>query len=94
MASPDGVAMETFNLHPELIGSMRLALADALDLRCVQGIALAPALAPFLRQHAARQAELPGEHLAEAARQRSYGQCRGSPDRDRSSACARPCWRA
>ena len=34
MASPDGVAMETFNLHPELIGSMRLALVHSTSGAC------------------------------------------------------------
>jgi hypothetical protein len=36
------------HLHPELVGPMRLAFADALDLRSVQGINLAAALAARL----------------------------------------------
>jgi hypothetical protein len=42
---------------------MRLALADALDLWCVQGIDLATALAPALFQHPSGQEQRPRERL-------------------------------
>ena len=45
------------DLDAELVRPMRLALADALDLRRVQGIDLAPALAVVLRQHAPGEAQ-------------------------------------
>ena len=40
------------HFDPELVRPMRLALADALDLWCVQGIDLATALAALLFKHA------------------------------------------
>jgi hypothetical protein len=49
--------------HPdaELVGPVRLALADALDLWRVQGIDLATALAALLLQHALGQEQRPYE---------------------------------
>src|SRR5260370_15912184 len=51
------------HLHAELVGLMRLALADALDLRRMQRIDLASALMAILGQHAARQAQLESKNL-------------------------------
>ena len=51
------------HLHAELVGLVRLALADALDLRRMQRIDLAPTLMAILGQHAAGQAQLAGKDL-------------------------------
>src|ERR671918_1072278 len=53
------------DLDAELVWAVRLALADALDLRRVQGIDLASALASVLRKHAMRQTQFSGEHLSQ-----------------------------
>jgi len=53
------------DLDAELIGPVRLALADAFNLGGVQGIDLAAALMPVLFQYAPRQIERPHEELAE-----------------------------
>ena len=44
---------------------MRLALADALHFRCVQGIDFGSALTLILRQHAPGEAQRPGEDFFE-----------------------------
>jgi hypothetical protein len=49
------------DLDAELVGLVRLALADASDLGSVQGVDLGAALAAFLREHASRQGEQAGE---------------------------------
>src|SRR5260221_4986510 len=51
------------HLDAELVGPVRLALADALDLRRVQGIDLAAALAALLFQHAPGQEQRSHERL-------------------------------
>ena len=51
------------HLDAELIRLVRLALADALHLRRVQGIDLAAALAALLLQHAPGQEQLPYERF-------------------------------
>ena len=50
------------DLDAELVGPMRLALADALHFRRVQGIDLGSALTLILRQHA------PGQRLSGRAK--------------------------
>ena len=54
------------HLDAELVGLMRLALADALDLRRMQRIDLASALMAVLGQHAARQAQLASKNLLQS----------------------------
>src|SRR5580693_3598003 len=49
------------DLYPELVWPMRLALADALHFRRLQGIDLGSALTLILRQHAPREAQRLGE---------------------------------
>ena len=49
------------DLDAELVGLVRLALADALDLGRVQAVDLGAALAAFLIAHPPRQAQQPGE---------------------------------
>ena len=56
------------HLDAELVGPMRLALADALDLGRMQRLDLAPALMPVLGQHTAGQA--PGEDLLQSLARR------------------------
>ena len=53
------------DLYPELVWPMRLALADALHFRRVQGIDLGSALTLILRQHAPGEAQRPGEDFFE-----------------------------
>src|SRR5499433_3987177 len=53
------------DLYPELVWPMRLALADALHFRRVQGIDLGSALTLILRQHAPGEAQRLGEDLFE-----------------------------
>ena len=53
------------DLYPELVWSMRLALADALHFRRVQGIDLGSALTLILRQHAPGEAQRLGEDFFE-----------------------------
>jgi hypothetical protein len=49
------------HLDAELVGLVRFALADALDLGSVQAVDLRAALAAFLIAHPPRQAHQPGE---------------------------------
>src|SRR6266516_7722665 len=51
------------DLDPELVGTVRLALADAFDLRSVQRINLAASLAALLFQHAPGQEQRPHERF-------------------------------
>src|ERR1700730_9801197 len=51
------------DLDAELVGLMRLALADTLDLRRMQRIDLGSALMAILGQHAARQAQFASKNL-------------------------------
>src|SRR5260221_5577937 len=51
------------HLDAELVGPVRLALTDALDLRRVQGIDLAAALEALLFQHAPGQEQRSHERL-------------------------------
>ena len=51
------------HLDAELVRPVRLALADALHLRRVQGIDLAAALAALLLQHAPGQEQRPYERF-------------------------------
>src|SRR5947209_6710922 len=51
------------HLDAELVGPVRLALADALDLWRVQGIDLAAALAALLLQHAPGEIQRPHERF-------------------------------
>src|SRR5262245_57655712 len=53
------------DLYPELVWPMRLALADALHFRRVQGIDLGSALTLILRQHAPGEAQRLGEDFFE-----------------------------
>src|SRR5499427_1015680 len=53
------------DLYPELAWPMRLAPADALHFRRVQGIDLGSALTLILRQHAPGEAQRLGEDLFE-----------------------------
>src|SRR5580700_2714153 len=53
------------DLYPEFVRPMRLALADALHFRRVQGIDLGSALTLILRQHAPGEAQRPGEDFFE-----------------------------
>ena len=52
-------------LDAELVGPVRLALADAFNLGGMQGIDLAATLVTILFQHAAGQVQGPHEDLAE-----------------------------
>ena len=54
------------HLHAELVGLVRLALADAFDLRRMQRIDLASPLMAVLGQHAARQAQLASKNLLQS----------------------------
>ena len=65
------------DLDAELVGPVRLALADALDLRRVQGIDLATALAALLLQH--RRARNSGR--TNASRRSSFPTMRRSMSR-------------
>src|SRR5205807_4513934 len=66
------------DLYPELVWPMRLALADALHFRCVQGIDFGSALTLILRQHAPGEAQRPGEDIFETRdRRRCVARCRG-----------------
>src|SRR5262249_59336324 len=49
------------HLDAELIGLVRLALADAFDLGCMQAVNLGAALPAFLVAHPAGKVEQPGE---------------------------------
>src|SRR6476661_4294589 len=53
------------DLYPELVWPIRLALADALHFRRVQGIDLGSALPLILRQHAPGEAQRSGEDFFE-----------------------------
>ena len=53
------------DLYPKLVWPMRLALADALHFRRVQGIDFGSALTLILRQHAPGEARRPGEDFFE-----------------------------
>ena len=53
------------DLYPELVWPMRLALADALHFRRVQGIDLGSALTLILRQHAPGEAQRLGKDFFE-----------------------------
>jgi hypothetical protein len=53
------------DLYPEFVRPMRLALADALHFRRMQGIDLGSALTLILRQHAPGEAQRLGEDLFE-----------------------------